>query len=312
MVSRKSRRQAPLFRAHKDGLVFDIVNGILLFLLLIVLIYPLYFTVIASVSEPYDVVKGNIVFVPKGFTLESYQMAFNESRIWSGYRNSIFYTVLGTLFNLFLTVPAAYFLSKKGLPGRQVINIYFLITMYFSGGLIPTYLIMKQINMIDQWYTLILLGGISVYNVIITRVYFQTSLPNEIYEAAYIDGASDMRTFFSIALPLAKPIVAVIALYYSVGHWNGYFNALIYVSNPAYQPLQIILRSILLQNETILGAMDPNTLDESAMIALTRRAYLASTMKYALIFIASAPLLIAYPFVQKYFVQGALIGSVKG
>lgn len=297
---------------RREGKTFDIVNLTLLMILLVLLLYPLFFTVVASLSEPSEVVKGNVVFWVKGFTLESYQMAFNESRIWRGYANSLFYTVFGTLFNLCLTIPAAYFVSKKELPGRQIINVYFLITMYFSGGLIPTYLIMKQIHMIDQWYSLIFIGGLSVYNMIITRVYFQTALPGELYEAAHIDGAGDFRTFFSIALPLAKPIIAVIALYYSVGHWNGYFNALIYVSNPDYQPLQIVLRSILLLNETALGALDPNSMDEAMVIALTRRTYLASTMKYALIFIASAPLLIAYPFVQKYFVKGALIGSLKG
>ena len=297
---------------RREGKTFDIVNLTLLMILLVLLLYPLFFTVVASLSEPSEVVKGNVVFWVKGFTLESYQMAFNESRIWRGYANSLFYTVFGTLFNLCLTIPAAYFVSKKELPGRQIINVYFLITMYFSGGLIPTYLIMKQIHMIDQWYSLIFIGGLSVYNMIITRVYFQTALPGELYEAAHIDGAGDFRTFFGIALPLAKPIIAVIALYYSVGHWNGYFNALIYVSNPDYQPLQIVLRSILLPNETALGALDPNSMDEAMVIALTRRTYLASTMKYALIFIASAPLLIAYPFVQKYFVKGALIGSLKG
>ena len=297
---------------RREGKTFDIVNLTLLMILLVLLLYPLFFTVVASLSEPSEVVKGNVVFWVKGFTLESYQMAFNESRIWRGCANSLFYTAFGTLFNLCLTIPAAYFVSKKELPGRQIINVYFLITMYFSGGLIPTYLIMKQIHMIDQWYSLIFIGGLSVYNMIITRVYFQTALPGELYEAAHIDGAGDFRTFFSIALPLAKPIIAVIALYYSVGHWNGYFNALIYVSNPDYQPLQIVLRSILLLNETALGALDPNSMDEAMVIALTRRTYLASTMKYALIFIASAPLLIAYPFVQKYFVKGALIGSLKG
>ncbi len=296
----------------RDGKLFDVINITLLMILLVILLYPLYFTIIASFSEPYQVINGNVTFLPKGFTLESYQMAFNETRIWAGYRNSIIYTVLGTLFNLFLTIPAGYFLSKRELPGRQVVNIYFLITMYFSGGLIPTYLIIKNLGFIDQVYTLIILNGISIYNLVITRVFFQNSIPNDLYEAAFIDGASDFRAFFSIALPLAKPIIAVMALYYSVGHWNGYFTALIYVSKQALQPLQIVLRSILLMNETALSAIDPNVLDEEMVVALARRAYLAYTMKYGLIFIASAPLLIAYPFVQKYFVQGAMIGSLKG
>lgn len=296
----------------KDGRVFDLVNITLLVILLVILLYPLYFTVIASFSEPSEVIEGNVVFWPKGFTLESYQMAFNESRIWTGYRNSLIYTLLGTLFNLFLTIPAGYFLSKKDLPGRQVVNVYFLITMYFGGGLIPTYLIVKDLGLLDKFYTLIVLNGISIYNLVITRVFFQNSIPGDLFESASLDGASDLRAFFSIAMPLAKPIIAVMALYYGVAHWNGYFTALVYVSKQSYQPLQIVLRSILLMNETMLSAVDPNSLDPEMVVALTRRAYMAYTMKYALIFIASAPLLIAYPFVQKYFVQGALIGSLKG
>ena len=296
----------------RDGKLFDAINITLLVILLVVLIYPLYFTIIASISEPSDVITGNVVFWPKGITMESYEMAFHETRIWLGYRNSVIYTILGTLFNLFLTIPSGYFLSKKELPGRQVVNVYFLITMYFGGGLIPTYILVKSLGMLDKWYTLVLLGGISIYNVIITRVFFQSNIPNDLYESAFIDGASDFRAFFSIALPLAKPIIAVMALYYSVGHWNGYFTALVYISKQVLQPLQIVLRSILLQNELALQAIDPNSLDEDMVVALARRAYVASTMKYALIFIASAPLLVAYPFVQKYFVQGAMIGSLKG
>ena len=296
----------------RDGKLFDAINITLLVILLVVLIYPLYFTIIASISEPSDVITGNVVFWPKGITMESYEMAFPETRIWLGYRNSVIYTILGTLFNLFLTIPSGYFLSKKELPGRQVVNVYFLITMYFGGGLIPTYILVKSLGMLDKWYTLVLLGGISIYNVIITRVFFQSNIPNDLYESAFIDGASDFRAFFSIALPLAKPIIAVMALYYSVGHWNGYFTALVYISKQVLQPLQIVLRSILLQNELALQAIDPNSLDEDMVVALARRAYVASTMKYALIFIASAPLLVAYPFVQKYFVQGAMIGSLKG
>jgi putative aldouronate transport system permease protein len=301
------------FRKSRGDRAFDWINAALLLLILLVLIYPLYFTVIASVSEPYDVVKGNVVFSPKGFTLEAYRNVFKESRIWTGYRNTIAYTLLGTLFNLGLTMPAAYVLSKRDLPGRSGLTAYFLITMYFSGGLIPTYLLVKSLNLINRPFTLIVLGGISVYNMIISRVYFQTAIPGELYESATMDGAGDFRCFFGIALPLSKPILAVIALYYGVGHWNAYFNALLYVSKSAYQPLQLVLRSILLLNEMALAELDPNlVLDADMVVALTRRAYLAEAMKYALIFIASAPLLMVYPFVQRHFVKGVMIGSLKG
>ncbi|MEG0766634.1 MAG: carbohydrate ABC transporter permease, partial [Clostridia bacterium] len=235
-----------------------------------------------------------------------------ESRIWIGYRNTILYTVLGTLFNLCLTIPAGYVLSKKHLIGRKILTFYFLVTMYFGGGMIPTYLVIKSMGLINQPYTLVILGGISVYNLIITRVFFQSSIPEEIYEAVNIDGANEFLSFFRIALPLAKPIIAVMALYYSVGHWNAYFDALLYVSRASYQPLQMILRSILVLNESALAMLDPNLMEVDMVLELTRRTYLAETMKYALIFIASAPLLALYPFVQKYFVKGVMIGSLKG
>ena len=290
---------------RREGKTFDIVNLTLLMILLVLLLYPLFFTVVASLSEPSEVVKGNVVFWVKGFTLESYQMAFNESRIWRGYANSLFYTVFGTLFNLCLTIPAAYFVSKKELPGRQIINVYFLITMYFSGGLIPTYLIMKQIHMIDQWYSLIFIGGLSVYNMIITRTFIQSSIPYEMYEAASIDGCNDTRYFFSFVLPLSKAIIAVNALFSAVNHWNAYFNAMIYLNDREKLPLQNIMRELLVLNEMNLSDLvDP----EQAILMLNSVAVL----KYSLIVVATAPILCAYPFAQKYFVKGVMIGSIKG
>lgn len=292
--------------------VFDTVNLIIMTLLLIVSIYPLYFVLIASFSDPFEVVRGNVFLYPKGFLLEAYGNVFKESRIWTGYRNTVFYTVVGTFFSLCLTITCAFGLSRKTLPGRSLLGIYFLIPMYFGGGLIPTYMVIKNLNLINKWYTLVILGSASIYNMIVTRVYLQSNIPEELYESAHIDGASDFRTFFSIVLPLIKPIIAVMTLFYAVARWNDYFTALVYVSKNDYLPLQMILRSILLNNAAALENLDTSSMDAEAVKQAARLSYMAEAMKYALIIVSSAPLLVAYPFVQKYFVKGMLIGAIKG
>lgn len=301
-------------RQSKSDRIFDIVNVTLIALLLVVMIYPIYFTVIASLSDPYAVVNGEVFVWIKGFTLDAYKAALEESRIWIGYRNSIFYTLVGTMLSLAITVPGAYTLSKKNLPGRGLLATYFIIPMYFGGGLIPTYLIVRDLNLLNTGHTLIVLGALSIYNMIVTRVYFQSSIPEALYESARIDGAGDFRMFWAIALPLAVPIIAVIALFYAVGRWNDYYTALIYVSSDRYYPLQMMLRSVLLSYEQGFSmnsdAMRGMTAEQIAW--LSKKQYVAQAMKYALIFIASAPLLMLYPFVQKYFIKGIMIGSLKG
>lgn len=299
-------------RRTRADRAFDAVNAAIMILLLLIMLYPLYFVLIASVSDAYEVAKGNVFWLPKGITLESYANVFKESRIWTGYRNTIFYAAAGTFFSLILTIPSAYALSKKDLPGRGLLSIFFLIPMYFNGGLIPTYLVMKRLNMVNQWYSLIFIAASSVYNMIVTRVYFQSNVPEELYESARIDGASELRTFFSIALPLVKPIIAVMTLFFAVARWNDYFNALIYTTNNDYLPLQMVLRSILLNSQTALQKVDTSSMDAEAIKNAARLAYMAEAMKYALIVVSSAPLLIAYPFVQKHFVTGMMIGAVKG
>lgn len=291
---------------------FDTVNIIIMACLLFIMVYPLYFTIIASISEPSEVALGNIVLLPKGFTLEAYKNVFVNSQIWDGYRNSIIYTALGTLFNLLLTIPAAYVLSKKDLPGNKAFSWVFLITMYFGGGLIPSYLLVKSIGLWNKPYTLIILGGISVFNVVVSRVFYETSISPSIYEAAHIDGSSEINTFVSISLPLSAPIIAVMALYYAVGHWNDYFTALVYTSSREYQPLQLVLRQILILNQQLISKIDFTTDDGSAAETAMRMAYMAQSMKYSVIIIASLPMLVVYPFVQKYFVKGVMIGSLKG
>jgi putative aldouronate transport system permease protein len=293
-----------------DDIIFDGINTLLMVLVLIVVLYPLYFVVIASISEPYAVASGSLRFLPKGFTLSAYKNVLENKDVWIGYRNSIFYTVAGICLSLFLTLPTAYVLSKKSLPGRAALSWFFLFTMYFSGGLIPMYMLVNSLGLYNRPYTLIVLGSFSVFNMIITRSYYQTSIPEEIYEAAGIDGAGHIRVFFSIALPLSTPIIAVMALYYGVAQWNGFFNALVYVSDREYMPLQIVLRNILIYSQTALQQITLG-MEESEIMAAAQRAYMAEAMKYSLIIIASFPLLISYTFVQKYFIKGIMVGSLK-
>ena len=236
-------------------------------------------------------------------------MVFETKSIWTGYLNTVIYTVLGTMYNLCTLIPAAYVMSKKNLPGRGFFSMFFFITMYFGGGMIPTYLLMKNLGLLDTRWVLIL-GSVSCYNLIVARQYYQNSIPESIYEAARIDGASEFKCFFRIALPLSSSIIAVMTLFHAVGHWNSYYNALLYVHKADYYPLQLILREILLLNQNVLeGAILD---DPDAATWAIRRMWIAESMKYSIIFISCAPLLVAYPFVQKYFVKGVMIGSVKG
>lgn len=300
-------------KISKSDRIFNFINGSILFLFTLIMIYPLYFIIIASVSEPSEVVKGNVMLLPVNFQLTAYKNVLKESAIWIGYRNTIIYTFFGTIYNLILTIPAAYVLTKKKLPGRNLLAWYFFITMYFSGGMIPTYLNMKNLGLLNTRWALIIGAGVNCWNLIITRRYFATSIPEELYESAYIDGASEFKSFFRIALPLAKPIIAVMALYYGVGHWNSYYSALLYVRESNLFPLQLVLRNILISNQMALASISlEGDGDVEAVAAAARKAYLAEAMKYAMIFIASFPLLCAYPFVQKYFVKGVMIGSIKG
>lgn len=294
----------------KSAGAFDVANVILVLAITLITIYPLYFCVIASFSNPKEVALGNTVLWVKGFTLESYQYVMWEKQLWIGYRNSILYMFFGTLYNLVLTIPAAYVLTKKYLPFRNVLSWFFFITMYFSGGMIPTYLLMKDLGLIDNPLALVIGAGVSCYNLIVTRQYFSSSIPQDIYEAAYIDGSSEWKCFTRIALPLAKPIIAVMALYYGVSHWNSYYNALLYIRDKAFYPLQLVLRGILISNELAVSSME--NADAETVAYLVHRAEIAQGMKYAIVFIASAPLLILYPFLQKYFTKGIMVGSVKG
>jgi len=290
--------------------IFDICNIVLLLLVMIITLYPMYYTVIASVSEPHAVATGEVTWKIIDFTLEAYEHVFENKQIWVGYLNTIVYTVVGTMLNLLLTIPAAYVLSKSYLPCKKLYMTFFLFTMYFSGGMIPTYFLVKNLGLINTRAVLIVMGGISIYNLIVCKSFFMTSIPESLYEAAEIDGAGEIKKFISIAIPLSKSILAVMVLYYAVTHWNSYFNALLYISDKKLEPLQSVLRRILILNQSAFS-LETTEMSMEELMDSARRNYLAYTMKYALVFIASAPLLAVYPFVQKHFVKGTMIGAVK-
>ena len=291
--------------------LFLIVVYVTIILITLICLYPMYYTVIASFSDAADVYTGKVNFLPSGFNIESYKLVFQNDSIWRGYANTIFYTVVGTCFNLILTIPTAYALSKKRMFGRGILMTLFVITMYFGGGMIPAYILFRNMNLLNTPWIMIINGGLSVYNVIVTRTYFQNNIPETLFEAARIDGSSEIRIFFQIVLPLSAPILAVITLYYAVSHWSSYFSAMIYITETDYHPLQLVLRKILILNETAYeDAMLSGNADliEDAL----KQSQMAVTMKYALVFIASAPMLVMYPFIQKHFVKGMMVGSLKG
>ncbi|WP_243459525.1 carbohydrate ABC transporter permease [Metabacillus bambusae] len=292
-------------RRSKEDKVFDLINIFLVAIMVILVVYPLYFIVIASISNPNMIYEGKVWFLPKDITFEGYQRIFNDSKIWLGYKNSIIYTFVGTIVNVTFTLMAAYALSRRDLYGRNLIMFLFLFTMFFSGGLIPTYLVVKDLGLLNTMWALILPKAVAVWNVIVARTYFQTSIPNELLEAAKMDGCSDAKFFWKIVVPLSKPIVAVMVLFYAVGHWNSYFDALIYLNNEDLYPLQLILRNILIQNEA-------STQMISDLDSLAAKQRVSELIKYGVIIVASIPLLILYPFVQKYFVKGVMIGGIKG
>lgn len=272
-------------------------------IVLVLAAFPVYFVIIASISDPVLVMNGKVILWPAGLNVEAYREVFKNQQIWTGYRNSIFYTTLGTCINLTLTTVAAYALSRRTLPGRNVIMFIITFTMFFNGGLIPTYLLVKDLHLNNTFWALVIPNAIATYNLIVMRTYFQNSIPDELLEAAQMDGCSNLRTFWSVVLPLSKPILAVMVLFYAVHHWNAYFNALIYLRDSKMFPLQIILRDILIQNKMQSG-VDNFGSDKSI--------FLAEGIKYAVIMVASVPVLVMYPFVQKYFVKGVMIGAIKG
>ncbi len=284
--------------------IFMFFNGSILVLITFVILLPLIFIVSASFSSSEAVIAGRVTLWPVDFSLLGYETIFEHKKVWDGFGNSLFYTVFGTLFNVVMTIIAAYPLSREDLVGRRVITIAFVFTMLFSGGLIPTYMVVRDLGLLNTRAAMILPTGIGIFNLLIAITFFRTTIPPELIEAARIDGASDFRTFGSIVLPLSRPIIAVLVLFYAVNHWNSYFQALIYLKDQELFPLQIVLREILIQNSIDASLL----IDVEDLIA---REGLKELLKYSLIVVASVPVLIIYPFVQRHFVKGMMIGSVK-
>lgn len=283
--------------------VMEVVMYAFAVVILVILMYPLYFIVIASFSDPSAVAGGQVWLFPKGFTLDGYKELLKHENIWIGYRNTILYTVVGTIIGLAVNISAAYALSRKDLAGRKFLSLFFIFTMFFNGGLIPTFLTIRDLHLYDTFLVMVLPFSVGVYNIIVARTFFQTSIPSDLWEAAQIDGCGNLRYFAQVVLPLSKAIIAVLGLWIAVGHWNSYFNALIFLKNPDLHPLQLILRNILITNQMQSGMGT----GEAAQIALR----LANMMRYSVIIVATVPIMCIYPFVQKYFNQGVMIGAVK-
>lgn len=284
--------------------VMDCIIFVVSICIFLIIAYPLYFVVIASVSDSTLVSTGHVTLYPKGFSLFGYQQIFQDARIWTGYRNTIIYTGLGTFVNLLFTLPAAYTLSRKEFRARRPLMFFFVFTMFFNGGLIPTYLLMRDLNLINSMWVFIFPFSVNVFNLIITRTFFESSIPSELFEAAQIDGCSHFQFFWKVVLPLSKAVVSVIGLYYLVGRWNDFFTGLIYIRDYSLQPLQIVLRDILLSNQVFAQGA-------GATAGGYAQRY-ADQIKYGVIIVSTLPILVIYPFIQKYFEKGVMIGSVKG
>ncbi|WP_106769750.1 carbohydrate ABC transporter permease [Paenibacillus faecalis] len=297
-------------RETKRDKIFMVCNYFFVLFAFIIVLYPLIYVVSASISDPKLVNSGEMWLFPKGITFEGYKRVFENAAIWSGYANTILYTVVGTSINLFVTLPAAYALSRKDFVGRNFFMGMFMVTMFFGGGLVPSYLLVKELGMIDSMWALVLPSAASIWNIIVSRTFFQSTIPNELQDAAQIDGCTNLRMFIKIVLPLSMPIIAVMALFYGVGHWNSYFSALIYLNDSAKYPLQLVLRQILVLQE--MSAQGGGLMDASTASALNSKAEIAALVKYAVIIVATVPVITLYPFLQRYFVQGVMIGSVKG
>jgi putative aldouronate transport system permease protein len=273
-------------------------------IVLVIVLYPLIYVVSSSFSSPLAVSSGRVWLWPVDFSLRGYQVAFSNPQIMTGYANSLYYTFFGTLVSVIATVLVAYPLSRRALYGRNVITLLITFTLIFSGGLIPTYLVVKDLGMLDTRWALIIPQAVAAWQVIIARTFFQVTIPEELTEAAALDGCSDLQFLWSIVLPLSKPIIAVLVLMYAVAQWNSYFDALIYLKSDDLHPLQLVLRSILILNTTTSGSMEASVMIE--------RQQMADLLKYSLIVVGSLPVLLIYPFAQRYFVRGMLIGSIKG
>jgi len=284
---------------------FDRLNYILMILIMIVMLYPIWYVVILSFSDPVQSMRGGVYLWPAGFSLEAYGKIINHPGFFTYYGNTIFYTFFGTIYNVLMTAMCAYPLSRKNLYGRSLFTTLVLVPMFFGGGMIPSFLLIRNLGMIDTRWALIIPGAISTWNMIVMRTFFQ-NIPESLMESAYIDGANDLQVLKSIVLPLSAPIFATMTLFYAVGHWNSYFSAVLYINDNDLLPVQILLRNIVINGE--VAASDPSKMSGQENV----NAIISANFKYATIMLVMAPILCVYPFVQKHFVKGVMVGALKG
>lgn len=299
------KSEKTVVKRSKEDLIFDLLNYIVLGAFLLIVLYPLYFIIIASFSDPSRVLSGDVILLPKDLDFSGYQKIFSDTSIWQGYYNTFVYTILGTVLNVVLTMGIGYPLSRNYFSGKKPIMIFLMITMYFGGGMVPTYLLVKDMGLRNTTTIMIVMGAVSVFNVIITRSFLEANIPTELEEAASIDGCSQFKFFFRMVLPLSGSIIAVLILYYGIWHWNDYMTGLIYLDDGEKYPLQLIIRSLLIQTQ-----MEAN--DVASIESLSQRLKVAESIKYGVIIISSLPVLVLYPFLQKHFTKGVLVGAVKG
>ena len=300
-------------RQSRGDRAFGIVNGLLIALSFAITLYPLIYVISASISSPDAVASGRMILWPVDITWKGYQYILQYGDIWTGYANTLFYTLVGTSINLIVTLPCAYGLSRRDVPFRGLVMTLFLITMYISGGLIPGYINLSEMHMINTRWVLLLPGAVSTYNLIVARTFFANTIPWELHEAAFLDGCSNFRLFLKIVLPLSAPIVVVMTLYYGVAHWNSYFNAMIYLSDRSKYPLQVFLREILTKGQFAQDAIKSGAIfSEEEMIAMMKETETANQIKYCVIIVSTIPMMVLYPFLQRFFTKGVMIGAVKG
>lgn len=301
-----SKRNPNAIRSSRGDQVFTVICYVIATLVLLIVAYPLYFVIIASFSDPAQVTLGRVLLLPRGFNIEGYQFILGYKDIWTDYRSTLFYTVAGTLLNLALTLSAGYALSRKVLPGRRVLMGLLTFTMYFTGGMIPTFQVVDSLHLVNKPITMVIMGAVNVYNLIIARTFFQRNIPDELRESAQLDGCNEFNFFWRVVMPLSTAIIAVLTIYYAVAHWNDYMTALLYLRDRKLYPLQTFLREVLI--------LDQFTETQSLMMEkdAIRKQQMLMSMKYGVIIVSSLPVLVLYPFLQKYFVKGVMIGAIKG
>lgn len=302
ILTKQKTWKGGLRRSKTGDKVFYAINFLILGLLALIVLYPLYFIIIASISDPDAVLAGKVVLAPVDITFSGFAKIIERTDVWRGYLNTIIYTLITIVLSLAVTIPAGWALSRKTLPGKKLWMVYFIIPMFFGGGLIPFYNVMSGLHMVNTIWAIILPAILSVWNLFMTKTFFESSIPEGLLEAAKIDGAGHFRVFVLIVLPLAKAIMAVMALYYAVGQWNSYFNAMIFLQDEELYPLQLVLKEILVASESTVGGSGETILEQYR---------LANQLKYVSVIVSSLPVLMLFPFVQKYFAQGVMIGSLK-